>query len=479
MTSSRKRLALILGLFLSLSGTSAAQTADDQAQVIADILTVIESENAYAAQNCGYFSNVANLCHAGRFWCRGIGIPGYPASGPDFIDPRLSRHPVIDSGYLRFFYDAGPPLAPGVECDPQSSPDYFYSAQPENLGAGRPSFAGVPDGTIYVDASGTEIPWPVPDGTATLQWPELTHPSPGATLPAASVTYRWAENDVPVNMFRLRLGSTPGGSEFFDSGPLGSTTTHFTVPAVGTNGQAVYARLEYRFAERSRAFETIYRAHATPSTRDAPELVTPTPSSTLPASATMFEWTANNTPVSRWRLRVGSRPRAGDYYRSRRLGSSGSAWVDGLPTDGSLVFTRLYYLGPDGWSFTDYRHQAAWNVGSTTPSLLFPVPGSDLPSASAVFAWTESQTKVNRWWIYAGSERGRADYFNSGPRRDESVRVTGLPAAGSPVYIRLWYRAGRRRWQHRDFVFGSVDLASDATTGGRAARRRRPSRRMR
>ena len=188
------RHTLTFVALLSIPALGEAQTASDQAQAVADVLSVLESENAYAAQNCGYFSDVVNLCHSGdpAGACAGIGIPLYPANGPEFIEPRLARHsPYLESGYVRLWTPDWRPPFLGGSCDAQSVVNYCYLAAPENPTSGRPSFAGTADGTVYVDRTGAFMACPVAIGTPTVRWPELTTPPPGSTLPASSVTFRW------------------------------------------------------------------------------------------------------------------------------------------------------------------------------------------------------------------------------------------------------------------------------------------------
>lgn len=72
MTNVKTLLALVL--VFAATGFAQGPTAADQAQTIADILTVIESENAYAAQKCGHFGKIEYLCRTepGCVWS---GIP--------------------------------------------------------------------------------------------------------------------------------------------------------------------------------------------------------------------------------------------------------------------------------------------------------------------------------------------------------------------------------------------------------------------
>lgn len=142
--SSLLAFVFVLTVVLAATGAARAQTAADQARAIADILTVIESENAYAGQNCSYFSDVVNLCRSGPD-CAGIGIPNYPVSSPEFIEGRLGRvaGTLVDE-YVRSFVEDFRPSPLGPTCDPDSLVTYCYIATPWNLSFGRPSFMGNP-----------------------------------------------------------------------------------------------------------------------------------------------------------------------------------------------------------------------------------------------------------------------------------------------------------------------------------------------
>ncbi len=76
-----------------------ADVASDEAQAIADARTVYRAEEAYAAANFGYYSDVTNLCRSGPE-CSGIGIPGYPETAP--LPADLGRtSPFAKDGYFR------------------------------------------------------------------------------------------------------------------------------------------------------------------------------------------------------------------------------------------------------------------------------------------------------------------------------------------------------------------------------------------
>ena len=78
--------------------------------------------------------------------------------------------------------------------------------------------------------------------------------------------------------------------------------------------------------------------------------------------------------------------------------------VDGLPTDGSTVYVRLWTQlgGGTGWVFSDYTYTAASQSKAVWTS---PVPGSTLSGPTATFDWstgagaTAYSISVGTTWI--------------------------------------------------------------------------------
>jgi hypothetical protein len=119
--------------------------------------------------------------------------------------------------------------------------------------------------------------------------------------------------------------------------------------------------------------------------------------------------------------------------------------VSELPTDGSTVFIRLWYKVGGTWQSVDEKYSTSGN-----PSIVSPLPGSELSGASEVLQWQSNNTTVDAWWVYAGSSLGSASYYSSGNLGSATGNtVTGLPTDGSPVYIRLWYKKGAE-WLYVD-----------------------------
>jgi len=84
--------------------------------------------------------------------------------------------------------------------------------------------------------------------------------------------------------------------------------------------------------------------------------ITPSDGSTLTGSSQTFSWTG--TGVLEYWLYVGTTKGAKDIYNSGSLGTATSTTVNGLPTDGSTVYLRLWHREEGGWKWTYYTYTA-------------------------------------------------------------------------------------------------------------------------
>ena len=147
-----------------------ARLSANEAQVIGDSRAVIAAEQTYAASNCGFFSDLVNLCRGGGD-CAGVGIPNYPDAAPEFVGGDLGRtSPYVKSGYSRTLAGNGSPTTVPDHCDPDSLLDYCYHAEPADVGrTGVRSFSATSAGALYTAPDGVAIACPVPAGTAFLE----------------------------------------------------------------------------------------------------------------------------------------------------------------------------------------------------------------------------------------------------------------------------------------------------------------------
>ena len=175
-----------------------------------------------------------------------------------------------------------------------------------------------------------------------------------------------------------------------------------------------------------------------------PQITQPAPGSTLAGASQVFQWSAG-TSISQYWLYVGSAPGGNDLYDQDR-GTTLSASVSGLPTDGRTLYVRLWWLRSGTWAFADFTFTAA--SGGANPRITTPPPGATLAGTTQVFQWTAG-TSVAQYWLYVGSAHGDADLFD----QDRGVNLTrhGHRTAGRrshtlrPAVVAAHRRLGVRR----------------------------------
>ncbi len=182
--------------------------------------------------------------------------------------------------------------------------------------------------------------------------PAITSHAPCSLLPSSTETVTWVTNGVPVTYWLLRAGTTPGGSDIFDSGLLYASTTSVVVnfpPAGGT----VYLRLWY-YVSGWNYVEACYTA----PTQPGPELV-PVGGDPLTGTTVPFDLVSNGAQFTYWMMRVGSSPGAADIASSGLMTAGTTSYeVDGLPTGGTTVHVTLW-LYHHGWHSVPFSFQAA------------------------------------------------------------------------------------------------------------------------
>ncbi len=272
--------------------------------------------------------------------------------------------------------------------------------------------------------------------------PTLISPLLNATLDSSAVTFAWTAHNQPVTEWWLYVGSTEGARDVYNSQSLGVTTS-LLVSRLPTDGRSLYVRLWYRIG----GFWEFTDEQFTAARFAAPSLTSPLPQSTLESSNAGFEWTNNGHAVDDWWLYLGSNRGASDLYSSGNLGIQTSVSVSELPTDGRVLYVRLWYRIGGLWSFVDEQLTAATLV---EPGMISPLPFSTLDSSELLLRWSANNQPVSNWWLYIGSTQGARDVYNSS---DLGVNlehlVSGLPTDGRILHIRLWYRIGEI-WQFVD-----------------------------
>ncbi len=173
----------------------------------------------------------------------------------------------------------------------------------------------------------------------------------------------------------------------------------------------------------------------------SPGIYSPVASSALTSAPAVFQW-FGYPGATAYSLDIGKEQGGNEYYQSGSLSSSTiSQTVSSLPSDGSTVWARWYYLTGGTWQFTDYSYTALGGSASKG-AITSPAAGSTLTGASVAFTWTPG-TGATAYWIDAGSSVGGSQYYKSGNLNNTiTATVPGLPTNGSLVYVTLYSLVG-------------------------------------
>jgi len=297
-----------------------------------------------------------------------------------------------------------------------------------------------PIGTTLVTFTATDTAGNTATATAnvivqSLATTAINNIANGATLAGTSQTFTWT--DTGASAYRLLVGSTFGGSGYHDTYALAAGTTSVTVTGLPEKGVPVYVRLYAWTAGAWLKNDTRYVG----ANKPLATVTTPANGTTLAATSQTFSWT--DTGADKYFLAVGNFAIGGaDLYSSGILpAGTTSVTVNGLPNDGSTVYARLYTWGNGAWQNSDTSYVAmpsTANVNNVTN-------GATLAATAQTFTWVD--TGAPMYYFIVGTAPGLGDIHQSGnlAAGTASANVTGLPAGGVPVYVRL-YSWGNGSW---------------------------------
>lgn len=195
--------------------------------------------------------------------------------------------------------------------------------------------------------------------------PGMTSPTTGTILQGSSVTFSWSSNGATVCNWWFYAGSSQGFKNFHDSGSIPSGTTSYLVGGLPTNGYPVWLRLWYGCSGVWKYVDAKYTA-------SIPTIVNPALGSTLSASTETFTWADNGWGSQMWWLYVGTTQGASNFHDSGWIKNPAttSRVVNGLPTDGSPIWARLWFKkSTTGWQYKDVRYpEPTWQIMQNVPT---------------------------------------------------------------------------------------------------------------
>jgi hypothetical protein len=184
-----------------------------------------------------------------------------------------------------------------------------------------------------------------------LSLAQLTSPAPSSTLTSNSITFAWSAGTAG-SQYDLHLSAVaPGGYDLLTSGPI--TSLSIIANNLPANGGPIYARL-YTIINGV----TYYKDYTyTAMTISLARLTSPVPSSTLTSNNVTFTWSAG-TAGTQNDLHLSAVSAGGyDLYTSGPVTGT-SVTAKGLPTNGEMIYARLYTILNGVMFYNDYTYTA-------------------------------------------------------------------------------------------------------------------------
>jgi len=289
-------------------------------------------------------------------------------------------------------------------------------------------------------------------GATTTAASVITSPTPGSTLTSASTTFTWNTDSSGVISYGLNVGTSPGGADLVNIGPLSGPSVTVNLP---TNGTLIFVRLWTILDGTTYLYnDYTYTEFAQPAT-----MTSPSNGSTLTSASTTFTWNAALGSVTGYGLNVGTSPGGADLVNIGPL--SGTSTTVNLPTNGTKIFVRLWtILNGTTYFYNDYTYtEFAQPATMTSPS-----NGSTLTSASTTFTWNAALGSVTGYGLNVGTTGvGSADLVNIGPLSGTSATVT-LPTNGATIYVRLWTVFNGTTYFYNDYTYTEFAHSAAAIT---------------
>lgn len=187
-----------------------------------------------------------------------------------------------------------------------------------------------------------------------------------------------------------------------------------------------------------------------PPASTAATITSPANGSTLPGASATFSWNAGSG-AQQYFIYAGTSQGANNLY-GQSQGLNRSVTINGLPTNGSTVYVRLWTLLSTGWAYQDTQYRAASSGGtvSTKASLVSPAPGSLLPAGNAQFTWTAASGGLE-YFFYLGTAQGANNLYGRSQGLATSV-VLNVPSHASTLWVRLWTRTSAG-WSYTDYQY--------------------------
>ena len=185
---------------------------------------------------------------------------------------------------------------------------------------------------------------------------QLTSPTPnGSTLPGSTVTFTWAAGTDTASAYWIDVGSTAGGSQYYQSGSLPTSTTSETVTTLPTDGSEVFVTLYTQVA--GNWYSNPYTFYALNASSGIAVMQTPVPDTFINGNSATFTWSLDANATSYWVDISAIAPGGNDVFQSGSLGNVNSVTVNSLPGNGTTtLYVTLYSYVGGQWLSNAYMY---------------------------------------------------------------------------------------------------------------------------
>jgi hypothetical protein len=178
---------------------------------------------------------------------------------------------------------------------------------------------------------------------ATMSFPGLAE-----ILPGASYNFRWIGAN-EATAYRIQVGSTQGGNNYYDSGSLPTTTLSQTINTLPVDGSTIYVTLWTQINNQWANNQYYYTA----PNLNISNITSPPKGSTLSGASATFTWTAARGATA-YKLWVGSTPGGHDIDIATGSYPDGvQTAVHNLPTNGQVLYVSVYAFINGTWVAQD------------------------------------------------------------------------------------------------------------------------------
>ena len=162
----------------------------------------------------------------------------YPAYSIE-TEPSVLRFDAAGQGIPLHVFTTAPD---GSQLDITHSVQMTYSSQDPQIATvdNRGEVTTVGLGSTYIVVSNPNTTYLV--NTRVGQLATMAFPGLASTIPGTSITFQWTGSNT-ATAYRIDVGSTPTGNNYYQSGSLPTTTLSQTVNGLPTDGSTIYVTL--------------------------------------------------------------------------------------------------------------------------------------------------------------------------------------------------------------------------------------------